>query len=55
MVGDVLLSINGNSVYNYKLNELEKKFFYKTGKILKFVIIRKGIELELKLENKKQL
>jgi len=50
-VGDIILKINGYDVYNYNLNELEKKFLYKTGKNLHFLIERNGIKLKLQLEN----
>ncbi len=52
--GDVLLKINGQNVYEYKLNELEKKFFYKTGKNLKFLILRNNNPIVLKLQNDAQ-
>ena len=55
MEGDVLLKINGESVYNYRLDELEKKFFYKNKEKLTFLIIRKGLTLEYKIHNIKQL
>jgi len=50
-VGDIILKINGHDVYKYNLNELEKKFLYKTGKNLHFLIKRNGLLLELQLEN----
>lgn len=55
MEGDVLLKINGESVYNYRLDELEKKFFYKNREKLTFLINRKGLTLEYKIHNIKQL
>ncbi len=54
-VGDVILEINGKSVYKYKLNELEDKFLYKSGKNLIFLIERNGLLLELKLNTEEQL
>ncbi len=53
--GDVLLEINGESVYKYDLAELEDKFFYHKSKHLKFLIKRKGLILEFTVFNKKQL
>jgi hypothetical protein len=54
-VGDVILEINGESVYNYKLNELEEKFLYKSGKNLRFLINRNGLLLKLKMNVDEQL
>lgn len=55
MKGDVLLEINGVSVYKYRLDELEKKFFFHTGKNMKFLISRKGLVLLFNVYNLKQL
>ena len=52
--GDVLIKINGENIYKYKLEALEKKFFYKTGKNLHFLILRNQAPLELELHNKSQ-
>ncbi len=54
-VGDVILEINGESVYKYKLNDLEKRFLYKSGKNLRFLIERNGIILPLKMNTEEQL
>ncbi len=54
-VGDVILEINGESVYQYKLNKLEDKFLYKSRKKLSFIIERNGVFLKLKLNTLEQL
>jgi hypothetical protein len=50
--GDVLLKINGSNIYRYRLDELDKKFFYKNSKKLYFLIERDGIQLEFRVNNK---
>ena len=50
--GDILLKINGNSVYQYKLEELDKKFFYKKSKRIDFLVERDGLKLEISVFNK---
>ena len=54
MKGDVLLKINGENVYQYKLEELKKKFFYKTGKNLRFLILRNNLPIKLYFKNETQ-
>ena len=49
---DVLLKINGESIYQYRLDELDKKFFYKKSKKLYFLIERDGIQLAFRVNNK---
>ncbi len=53
--GDILLEINGISVYQYRLDELEKRFFYHNQKKLDFLIKRKGLILHFKVDNTNQL
>ncbi len=53
--GDILLEINGESVYPYRLDELEKRFFYHTQKHLEFLIERYGMKFRFKVYNTKQL
>ena len=55
MVGDVLLKINNNNVYQYRLDELEKHFFYHNKKHLEFTVKRKGLILTFKVFNTNQL
>ncbi len=55
MEGDILLEINGQSVYDYRLDELEKRFFYHNKKHLRFLIERKGMRMEYNILNTKQL
>jgi len=54
-MGDVILEINGESVYNYKLNKLEEKFLYKSSRKLIFLIERNGVLIRLKMNNSEQL
>ena len=53
--GDMLLKINGNDVYQYRLDELEKRFFYHNQKHLEFTVKRKGLILTFKVYNTRQL
>ena len=55
MKGDVLLEINGNDVYRYRLDELEKHYFYHNNKYLEFTVKRKGMILQFKVFNTSQL
>ena len=54
-VGDIILEINGESVYKYSLNDLEKKFLYKSKRKLDFLIKRNGLILHLKMNTEHQL
>jgi len=53
--GDVLLKINDTDIYQYRLYELEKKFFYHNRKYLNFLIKRKGLILSFNVTNSTQL
>ena len=53
--GDVLLKINDEDVYQYRLDELEKRFFYHNRKYLEFTVRRKGLILNFKVFNTNQL
>ncbi len=55
MPGDILLKINDQNVYNYTLEELEKRFFYHNRKHLKLLIKRKGLILRFNIINTKNL
>ena len=55
MVGDVLLEINGNDVYRYRLDELEKRYFYHSNKYLELTVKRKGMVMKFKIFNINQL
>jgi len=55
MVGDILLKINSKDVYQYRLDELEKRFFYHNQKHLEFTVKRKGLILTFKVYNTNQL
>lgn len=55
MKGDILLEINGNDVYRYRLDELEKRFFYHNNKYLELTIKRKGMKMKFKVFNTDQL
>ena len=52
--GDALLEINGNSVYQYRLEQIDKKFFFKNNKRMDFTILRNGLKLRYHIENVKQ-
>ncbi len=55
MKGDILLKINGKDVYQYRLDELEKHFFYHNKKQLKLTVERKGVKLNFNVNNISQL
>ncbi len=55
MAGDILLKINNEDVYQYRLDQLEKKFFFHNREHLTFLIKRKGLILSFNVFNKKQL
>jgi len=55
MKGDVLLKIDDIDIYQYRLDELEKKIFYHNRKHLKFLIKRRGLVLSFIVTNSKQL
>ncbi|WP_299367962.1 aspartyl protease family protein [Winogradskyella sp.] len=52
-VGDILISINGKEVYNYKLPEVNAVFHGKTGKNVRLKVERNGEEMiyKFKLDN----
>jgi len=50
--GDILLKINGFSVYQYQLEELDDRFFYKKSKKIDFLIQRDGMKLKIRVFNK---
>ena len=54
-VGDIILKINGEDVYQYQLYELDEKFFYHRNKYLEFLVERNGLQYEIKVYNTKQL
>ncbi|HBK72540.1 MAG TPA: signaling protein [Flavobacteriaceae bacterium] len=51
--GDVLLKINGNTAYNYKLQEITYLFSSKEGKKIKLLVERNGKELLYEFRLKK--
>jgi predicted aspartyl protease len=53
--GDILLKINDKDVYQYRLDRLEKEFFYHNKKHLDLLIQRNGLRLHYKVFNIKQL
>jgi len=53
--GDVLLKINGNAIYNYKLQDITYLFSSKEGKKMKLLIERNGQELLYEFRLKKLL
>ena len=55
MAGDILLKINSKDVYQYRLDELEKRFFYHNQKHLEFTVKRKALILTFKVYNTNQL
>jgi len=55
MKGDILLKIDDVNIYQYRLDELEKKFFYHNRKHLNFLIKRKGLILSFNVTNSTQL
>jgi hypothetical protein len=52
---DVLLKINGNAIYNYKLQEIMYLFSSKEGKKMKLLVERNGKELLYEFRLKKML
>jgi len=55
MMGDIILKINNIDIYQYRLDELEKEFFYHNKKHLNFLIKRKGLILSFDVYNTNQL
>ncbi len=55
MQGDILLKINDVDIYQYRLDELEKQFFYHNKTHLNFLIKRKGLILSFNVYNTGQL
>ena len=49
-VGDILISVNGKEVYDYKLPEINAIFHGKTGKNIKLKIERNGVTLIFKFK-----
>ncbi len=50
--GDILLKINNQSVYQYQLQDIDKKFLYRKSKKIDFLIERDGIKLNIRVFNK---
>lgn len=52
-VGDVILSVNGRGAHKYSLQDVVQMFFGETGKKIRLIIDRKGVQrkYEFRLEN----
>ncbi len=53
--GDIVLEINGNKAYNFKLEDLIHKFYEKENKKVKLLIDRNGAELTFEFRLKKMI
>ena len=53
LIGDIVLSINGKSTYNYKLQQIMRIFYDKVGKRIKLKVERNGkiLTFDFKLED----
>jgi len=49
------MKVPNEDVYQYRLDQLEKKFFFHNREHLTFLIKRKGLILSFNVFNKKQL